>query len=62
MFGRYVRPLVPALSSVQPARLETRTKESTHVCEYAMVDIVCARKVTVGTRTPTANGDLLRGV
>ena len=30
-------------------RLETRTKESIHMCEYANVNVVCVMKVTVGT-------------
>ena len=30
-------------------RLETRTKESIHMCEYASAKLVCGMKVTVGT-------------
>ena len=30
-------------------RLETRTKESIHMCEYVSVKLVCEMKVTVGT-------------
>ena len=30
-------------------RLETRTKESIHMCEYASAKLVCGMKVSVGT-------------
>ena len=30
-------------------RLETRTKESIHMCEYVSSKLVCVMKVTVGT-------------
>jgi hypothetical protein len=30
-------------------RLETRTKESIHMCEYVRFKLVCVMKVTVAT-------------
>ena len=57
-----VCPHVSELLRVQPTRLETRTKESIHVCEYAMSNMVCAMNVTVGTRAPTADDDFRRDV
>ena len=33
----------------QLTRLETRTKESIHMCEYVSSKLVCVMKVTVGT-------------
>jgi hypothetical protein len=58
------RPTVNArsLGGAHSTRLETRTKESMHMCEYMLKNTVCAMSVAVGTRAPTANGDLRRGV
>ena len=43
-------------------RLETRTKESIHVCEYVGVKPICEVKVTVVTRAATTGHDLRREV
>ena len=37
------------LARSHTTRLETRTKESIHMCEYVSSKLVCVMKVTVGT-------------
>ena len=43
-------------------RLETRTKESIHMCEYASAKLVCEVKATAGTCAPATGHDLRREV
>ena len=43
-------------------RLETRTKESIHVCEYAGEEPVCTMRVAGGTCAPSTGHDLWREV
>ena len=45
---RNVRFRVSDSWGAQPTRLETRTKESMHVCECALLNIVCIMNVTAG--------------
>ena len=43
-------------------RLETRTKESIHMCEYASAKLVCGMKVSGGIKAPSTGHDLRREV
>ena len=43
-------------------RLETRTKESIHMCEYAGAKPVCGMKVSGGIKAPSTGHDLRREV
>ena len=43
-------------------RLETRTKESIHMCEYVSAKLVCGMKVSGGIKAPSTGHDLRREV
>ena len=50
------------LARSHTTRLETRTKESIHMCEYAGAKPVCGMKVSGGIKAPSTGHDLRREV
>jgi hypothetical protein len=50
------------LARSHTTRLETRTKESIHMCEYASAKLVCGMKVSGGIKAPSTGHDLRREV
>ena len=53
---------IRGLARRHTTRLETRTKESIHMCEYASTTLVCGMKVSGGIKAPSTGHDLRREV